>query len=361
MLKGNKKRLIGVLLYVFISSVLLSAEISWGDYFLDFYDSAGKFRLYWNGNEEKEPLMSPDDPRTSHCAIFEDDDLYVLGSSDQFTNTFNTSRDGGFFIWRSEKLIVRQEIHFVAPDYLSVSFFISNTSENSVKSGVKILIDTVYEGYNRFLFSDNGEKQVVDNEYGLQEAENLDFCVAGPLDSNPLKALMVSPLAYPPDSIVVANRKRLEKADFSYRVSEGRDFSDSPESHDDSAIMLLFSPQDILPGSTIVRSFALKAIDPGESEEFADARGADGGVSPEVLEIPDTEPEKSAESVEERDSPVIMKTKINFIEESLDKIGQIKSIIDSLPNPGMLSESTLDRLDLMIEELEQLSSDENTK
>jgi len=361
MLKSNERRLISVLLFTLTISSLFSSDISWGDYFLEFYETTGKFRLYWNGDDEKEPLFSANDPQTSHFSIFEDGSLYLLGSSDQFKKTFNTTRDGGFFIWRSKKLIVRQEIRFVAPDSLSVSFFISNTSENSVKSGIKVLLDTVFEGDARFLFSDNGDKMIIDHEYGLQETKDFDFCISGPLQNNPSKALMVYPLAYPPDRIIVGNRNRLEKADYAFRVSENWDFSDTQNSLDDSALMLLFSPRDILPGNTTVISFALKAVDPEKTAETEEASEEDLGNIPDREEVPVSEQEGSIESVYETDSPVLMETKINFIEESLAKIGQIKSIIDSLTNPGMLSVSTLDRLDLMIEELEQLSSDESTK
>lgn len=340
-----------------ISAFSFAVEISQNGYTVDFLETDGSLKIFWSENGVKEPLFSIEDPKSTSFSIFDDGTLYALGSFINFKKTFNSSEDGGVFIWRSKRLIVREEVKLSSPDYVSISFSISNASEEVVESGMKIVFDTIYEGVDRFNISVNGTGKVINDEFEVESLDNLDYCRSGPLGLDGQTVLEIYPLNTIPDRLVFANWSRLNKADFQYRTVEGRNFSNAPYSADDGALMLLYSPREILPGNTLVISLALKAV---KAEDIIESSTDNVSVRSNSQSFQDSGSEETVTDEKNDNNQSGLKAgEILFLKNALVKVGQIRDIIESLTNPGMLTDVTLDRLELLIEELEQLNVDES--
>ncbi|WP_184743051.1 hypothetical protein [Spirochaeta isovalerica] len=243
-----------------------------------------------------------------------------------------------------------------------MGFSISNASETPVNTGLKILLDTVFEAENRFLFSEDEIQNYVNSEYEVESSKSFDYCISGLIDRDRKKALMVLVQNTSPDKIVAANWSRLNEADFQYRANIGRSFTSAPYSKNDSAIMFLYFPRNLLPGNTLAVSLILRAVDTADSQDSVSINLKD--ESPESTEtqtisttVNEVETSEASETLQQNQRG----GKKTFLVQSLVKIKQIRDIIDSLSNPGMLTDSTLDYLEKLMEELEKLNADESAE
>lgn len=423
-MKKHLKINIAFLVIFLVFTVFINAnEISYGGNKLEIRENSGRFRLYSNNNEGKEfSLLSDGDPRTSSFSVYEGNAFYTLGDTFRFKRRFSESDDGGEFTWESRKLFVVQEYSLSYEGELTISINITNTTESPIKTGLKILLDTDFEDEQRFVLSASGERKIVNSELEINDVESLEFLTSGAL-SDKDKALMVYPSGTIPNRIILGNWDKLDDADYYFRTVEGRDFNNPPYSINDSAVLLLYSPRDVLPGNTLGFSLVLKIIDsvaspelipspikyveaeeipvepvvtvttgqpetagtvpeeipedevadieenipdepveevsgePPVEEEISSQKDPDPVPAPEIASDPVVEQEP--EALEEPEKLIPLKK--DFLDQSLESIGEISDIIELLSNPGMITDSSLAQLEELIENLEKLKADENTQ
>lgn len=282
------------LLFILFSCALYGNVVTLGGNKLDIRESSGRFKFYSEDDKGKElSLISDGDPRTSSFSIFEDNAFYTLGDTFRFRRRFVEKDLGGIFTWESRNLKVVQEFELSYEGELKLSFNITNSSEAPLKTGLKILFDSAFEDDKRFVLSTGTDRKIINSEYEMDDAVQLEFIASGAL-SGKGKGLMIYPLSPDPNRLVLGNWDILDDADYYYRSVEGRNFNNPPYSINDSAILLLYSPRDVLPGNTVGFSLVLKVIDSVESPEQIPSPVKESAEAPK--ETVATEPSVVAES-----------------------------------------------------------------
>lgn len=384
-----KSRLLFIITAFFFSLPISSSEITAGDYTLDLLENNGTFRFFVNTADGVVDLVSGTDPGTSGFFIYENDNFYSLGSSFRYRETYVEKDSGGVFSWNSKNLSIVQEYSINAIGELKVDLSISNKTEAPVRTGLKFLLDAAFEHEDRFAVYRKGEPQVVDSEWEALEGQMSEYWTSGILGEN-RKALKVSDFSPAPDRLIFGNWDRLVDADYYYNTVVGRNFSNPPYSINDSAVLHLYSPVDILPGNSISFSFLLKGInavdnisaliDDAPEEAIATAAlvqeehvvvesETQQDKSEEIEEIAEAEEEVEKVQKEPIEEPVEelepeTETQDNTLEmltQMLETTGRISDIISLLSNPGMITDSNIKRLEELIDDLEELKLNEDTQ
>lgn len=388
-----KNRLVTFLIFICLSLSLNATEITAGDYNLELLENNGTFRFSVRTADGPIDLISNTDPSTSGFYIYEKDSFYSLGSSLRYRETYVEKDLGGVFSWNSKNLSIVQEFALNSSGELKIDLTISNKTEEPLRTGLKFLLDSVFEIEHRFAVSVDGDTKPVDSEWEHSGDKTLDAWFSG-VAGDQRKALKVIPLSPEPDRLIIGNWDRLDKADFYYSTVSGRNFSNPPYSIDDSAVLHLYSPEDVLPGNSLSFSILLKAVDTVDdlallNKQESVASESVAVVTEPVLE-PEPEPEPVAEVEEEKvEIPAEIETvkddvavepvetaaadeqeeddepegpgRVEKINQILETVGDISDIIALLANPGMITETNLSKLEKLIDDLEVQKINEDTE
>lgn len=327
---------------------------------LNLNEENGNFRLSDIQNVESVVyFFSDSDPSTSGLYIYEDNEFYSLSASLRYKGTFSPMENGGVYTWTSKKLAVIEKITLETDGFLHMETSITNISEVSVRSGLKLLIDTSSRE-NTYTYEIPGTSLPVSAEWensANDEAVQWEADIAGTE-----RRLVFQSDVEGPERTIIANWDRLEDSGYSYKSVPGRNFSNAPYSINDSAVLELFGPSDILPGNSLVFSFRLGSpIDSVIASEDAIVQTAVSEESPEDPAEPETLLEKTG-PVEVQELPAEEQSSgshLQLIDRKLETMHQISVIMEMLSRPGMITDSNISRLEELIDELEVTDSDEN--
>lgn len=175
-----------LLIFLLIPVFLHSRSIESENFLLEINEESGIFRFASTaGGGDDLYLFSDKLPETTNISIFEDDGFYLTGDSSHFELSFTGDEFGGTLESLSEKLSVSQEVHFDDTGEILVEITIRNRSETPVSSGMKFLLDNIFEKEDRFSVSDNGKITKVNKEWEDGEVRQFESFTAGSIEFIP--------------------------------------------------------------------------------------------------------------------------------------------------------------------------------
>ncbi|MDR2177336.1 MAG: hypothetical protein LBP20_04750 [Treponema sp.] len=249
------------LVFLALAPVLSASGAEYEDGFirLSLNPALGRFSLYYLTNpayRKYEALFMDQDPRTSVLTLKLNNKTYRLGESREFN-----IREGGTarqpsLIFESSTLVVRQEFSFIctgnslAANGIKISFHIENKSRRRIQAGLRLLLDTkLGETSITPFITDN---RMIQEESVFNAGDGLDgYWVSGSADGPALMGSLAAGVDRVPDSVHIANWKRLNDVPWSLDFVQGRKFNNPPYSIRDSAVAYYYEPVRIDGGEQV--------------------------------------------------------------------------------------------------------------
>ncbi len=220
------------------------------------------------GKSKYEPLWFNGDPRTSFIAVNVDGRIYRMGSTQEYQTTQRRIQNGVEIEYRSVTNRVTQRIMLaaLAGSRVANGFIMQLEVENYTSRDMKIMLKQVCDTWlgessgNHFALASN--PRVTDEMFLNHDANELYIVSPG---ENASIALLFD-AAPRPDSVVIANWKRLSDSQFFYDSELMRGFTLSPYSINDSALGLYWS-QRVVPAKATLKVES-RWISGGSGDEF---------------------------------------------------------------------------------------------
>lgn len=220
------------------------------------------------GKSKYEPLWFNTDPRTSFIAISIDNRIYRMGSSQEYQTTQRRIQNGIEIEYRSVTNRVTQRIMLaaLAGSRVANGFVIELEVENYTSRDMKMMLREVCDTWlgenrgNHIALASN--PNVIDEMF--LDATSKEPYIVSPGENASVALLFDSEPR--PDSVVVANWKRLSDSKFSYDSQLMQGFTLSPYSVNDSALGLYWNER-IVPAKSAVK-VASRWLSGGPGNEF---------------------------------------------------------------------------------------------
>jgi hypothetical protein len=262
-------RLFSALCFLFLAAAgLESAEFINGSVRLVLHEDTGRFSLYRVNDESRlryEPFFSDQDPRTSYFTVSIDGKVYKLGDAYSFKISLRSDPDKPALVFDSQAFRVIEEFVFIKTpgsalnNGVAINVSIINRNSQNAGVGLRFLLDTnLGEGGAQPPFFT--EVRPVGSETVIEKTgpETRWISRSGSLS---LMGSITVPDGTGPDSVMFANWKRLNDAQFKAQYTAGRNFNAPPYSVGDSAVCYYFEPRSLGRGETRVCSLMLAPQD----------------------------------------------------------------------------------------------------
>lgn len=371
----NKRLVLFAFILLCIDTQIYSTTIDYDRYKLDLNEQSSRFKLFKkNTDGDFISVISASDVRTTTFSIYENNSFYKLGDSSRFKRSFQEDESGGTFHWSSKELFIVQKYILDVNGFLEIKFIITNISTSPKSVGMKLVLDTNYENEDFYYMKEQDAYKEIKKEYEVSDPSGNFFWTSGVRNSSGA-SIMGIPSTSIPSRIVFANWELLNNADYDYESVNNREFNNPPYSINDSAVMYLYDPEDLLPQNSIQISYLFRAISSVNSfnEIIFEKR--------KVIERPENLSNRAPHNIsneqiiikktvlEGTDLPAKMddktelfaseNTKEKQISEKLETLSDIQGIIESISRPGILVESDLVQLESLINNLEEIDKNEN--
>ncbi|MDR2210435.1 MAG: hypothetical protein LBO65_03075 [Spirochaetaceae bacterium] len=243
-----------------------AAEYTDGRIRLVINENTGRFSLYFMTDIAREryfPFFVDQDPRTSFLALMVNNRNYRMGESASFKTKLGGTPSNPALIFESSFLTVTEEFSFIRTGSSSLTngirltITIHNRGEQPIEAGVRFLIDTILGEEDSSHFST--DRRQIRSEAVIDASSGDAYWIS----RGSLLALMGSVEAQGtrPDSIHLANWKRLNDTPWKIPLVSGRNFNFLPYSINDSAVCYYYEPAVINPGGFRAISVVLAAED----------------------------------------------------------------------------------------------------
>jgi hypothetical protein len=246
-----KGPVLGVLVFC-LTLPLFGAEYEDGFIRLVLNPVLGRFSLYYltdPGRRKYEALFMDQDPRTSVLSLSCDNKIYRLGESEEFKVSEGGSADRPALIFESSFLTVTEEFSFIstggseAANGIKVNFTIENKSRRRVRAGLRLLLDTKLGESTTSPFRTNDraiQEETIFNAVGPDR-----YWISDTAEGPSLMGSISAVVERVPDSVHIANWKRLNDVPWSLDLVQGRKFNNPPYSIRDSAVAYFYEPVQI--------------------------------------------------------------------------------------------------------------------
>ena len=240
-----------------LSFNLNAAEYSDGQLRLVIHEATGRFSLYSLETGTPQALFSDRDPRTSFLSVMVNDRSYKLGDTFSFRIRLEQSRP--LLTFESPFMIVSQEFSFVrvssGSNGVRITITMENRGDRSLPAGARFLLDTsLGEGLSATPIA-TGRKTISSETLitrydgdGFWKDSNGSLSISGSLNTG-------SP--EDPDSVHIANWKKLADVTWKAPYQQGRNFNAPPYSVRDTAVCYYFEPRSLGPGERRTMAFTL--------------------------------------------------------------------------------------------------------
>jgi hypothetical protein len=278
-----KKLLIGLLLVFTCVMPLLALELKEGRMRLVVDERSGRFIIYYQTEANAAtwlPLLYDQENKTTYPTLLVDQRTFKLGESSDFRTQVSKLGSTVVIEYRSAFCTVIQTISFLASkpgmaaNGVLIKFEITNTAERDASIGLRFLFDTwLGEQNNRHFLTDSGT--LLTNETVLRADTNIKWVVS-PKDAQSGTAFFVEAKGQRPDSIILANWKRLNDVPWSFDSQPNRNFTLLPYSINDSAIAYFYNAQTLRRGASREIFILMGAAYTGDfqTEKLVDAKEA---------------------------------------------------------------------------------------
>ena len=325
--------------FCMISFNLGALELKEGRIKLILHENSGRISVYWQNklaSEEYTSLLLKQDPRTSGIILISNNRLLRLGDTFEFRQSVENTRTGAAFVWESKQLKVTESFSFVTSpgssiaDGVKIEIEIENISEDSLSVGMKYLFDTwlgeTNKGKEHFFTSDGSG---ISSETVLKGLLPDYWISAEKADADTgLLMMLDNEVVTSPDSVIIANWKRLDESGWTLNTKEDRNFNLLPYSINDSAVAHYYEPLRLPSGSKRLITLVL-------------GNNVDGGFRTTGK----TEASSDLDDLYNRVS-------------TENTSGNVESLENSIRNELTLTEDLITHIDRLIESDEPLSDNE---
>ncbi len=248
------------ILCVIGSVAIYSFELKEGRIKIDIHENLGRFSAYYLYDIKKNkyvPLFLDQDPRTTSLSIVEGNKVYRMGESSTFKQMIESTRDGAKFVWRSSTLEVTEEISFInsssspVSDGILITIKVKNISETTSTVGIRYIFDT-YLGEDSNIHFKTDEVGKISGETSYNKF-NVPAYIISPDDTEKFDGFQIMQQGKGitiPDTVILANWKRLNDATWDYEVRSSRNFNQLPYSINDSGIAMYYKQQNLSAGNS---------------------------------------------------------------------------------------------------------------
>ena len=251
-MKKSKAWMLFVFLYSFIPVFAYSAEFISGALRLVLHEDTGRFSLYalGEGNQrQSQALFAAQDPRTSFLSVMVNDRSYKLGDSASFRTRVSQDAINPSLVFESSFMHVTMEFTFTRnpvsseTNGVSVSITLENRSDRQINTGARFLLDThLGEGISPLHFTT--DRRTILSEALLSGTDGDRFWT----DTNnrvSLTGSLYTGVRGEPDSVHIANWKKLSDASWRAQYHHGRNFNFPPYSVNDTAVCYYYEPHPL--------------------------------------------------------------------------------------------------------------------
>ncbi|MEN6297102.1 MAG: hypothetical protein ABFC92_04040 [Rectinema sp.] len=293
------------------------------------------------GKSKYEPLWFNGDPRTSFITISVDNRIYRMGYSQEYQTSQRRIQNGIEIEYRSVTNRVTQRIMFaaLAGSRVANGFIIELEVENYTSRDMKIMLKEVCDtwlGENTGNHIALASKPKVTDEMLLNSDSKEPYIISPGQDASIALLFDSDPR---PDSVVIANWKRLSDSKFFYDSELMRGFTLSPYSVNDSALGLYWNDK-IVPAKGVVKVES-RWLSGGPGSEF---------ISWLTQNYPPKEAEETQAISQKNASPGISSGFSLDVEAIQALVSRIDSAIENIDNV------TDEDLQLILSELEALEN-----
>lgn len=242
--------------FLLVPLSISALELSQGNLILQVHENTGRFSLYQGRRESRvrpQALFVDQDPRTSFSSVLINNRTYRLGETSVFTLNTETNDSSIILRWESDVAQVTQTFSLSSdpkdPSFVFLRMDISlyNISMGDIDIGYRFCLDTnLGERAEHHFTSDTG--RVITGESMLFPARDSDTNL---ISANERAAFMLSinhSKLIAPDSVHIANWKRLSDAPWKAPHLPGRNFNNLPYSVNDSAVSLYYNHRRLARG-----------------------------------------------------------------------------------------------------------------
>lgn len=340
---------------VIVTYSLGAAEFNDGQLRLTINEATGRFSLYSLNSGRPAALFSDKDPRTSFLSVIVNDRLYKMGDSVTFRTRLDES--GPALIFESSFMTVKQEFSFVkgpgAANSVKITITLENSSDREYSTGARFLLDTAlgeaYGGEPIFTNRRTLNTETLINRYDgdtyWTDREDM-LSLSGSINTG-------SP--EDPDSVHIANWKKLSDVTWKAPYQSGRNFNSPPYSLRDTAVCYYFEPRALGRGEKMKAAFFLGMnLDVGFEGIIAASRTSIAPVIPvisafdvdEPLDEPLVEVRVPVSAPEETNSPLQ-----NSREEDLEMLRILIARIETHIAEGTGTDGELNELEVAVDML----------
>ncbi|MDR1443421.1 MAG: hypothetical protein LBI94_00930 [Treponema sp.] len=247
------RRFKGPVLAVFafcLAVPLFGAEYEDGFIRLALNPDLGRFSLYYMtdpARQKYEALFMDQDPRTTVLTLSYDNKTYRLGESEEFKISERGGAGTPALVFESSSLRVTEEFSFIttggseAANGIKINFLIENTGRRRVRAGLRLLLDTKLGESMASPFRTGS--RVIQEETVFDAAGSDRYWISG--EGPSLMGSISAAVDRVPDSVHIANWKRLNDVSWSLDFVQGRKFNNPPYSIRDSAVAYFYEPVQI--------------------------------------------------------------------------------------------------------------------
>jgi hypothetical protein len=253
----------------------------------------GRFSLYYLTDPEHqkyEAMFMDQDPRTSVLTLSWDNKTYRLGESGEFNIREAGTAKQPSLIFESASLAVTEEFSFIrtggsrAANGIKISFRIENKAKRRVQAGLRFLLDTKLGESGMTPFST--DNRMIQEEIVFNADNGIDgYWVSGTTEGPSLMGSLAAGADRVPDSVHIANWKRLNDVPWSLDLVQGRRFNNPPYSIRDSAVANYYEPARINAGDSASFYLLLASRDTGGFVSFGPSEGFPVPLAEEELAV----------------------------------------------------------------------------
>jgi len=301
------------------------------------------------GKSKYEPLWYDGDPRTSFIVADVDGRIYRMGSSQEYQTIQRRISNGIEIEYKSITTRVTQRIMFAAlagsrvANGFTIELQVDNFTSRDIKVSLKEVCDTWLGEKQSNHFALKSNPNVID-ETSLDASSNEPYVVSP--GQNASIALLLN-TTQGPDSVIIANWKRLSDSQFAYDSELMRGFTLAPYSTNDSALGLYWNER-IVPAKGSV-SVASQWLTGGPGSEFMPwlAQNYTPPPAPDASIPQDSTADQTTAPTDQSQSALPASTAfdVSDIEAVINKIDSALQNIDTLSEADL--QSILSELDTL--------------
>ncbi len=255
----NYRSLASFLFLISLLTRLHAFDIEQGNLVLRIYESTGYFSLYERQTQAGNkliPLFADQDPRSSFSTILINNREFKLGQTSYFKLFTTQGENSASLYWESPVLHMEQKFSFIQDPLHSSRIFLNmelsfyNVGNGSIDIAYRYLLDTYLGEKTRTHFTTDTRREVA-AETLIFPAIDEDRIIYSANESTGLMLSIKNKGRINPDSIHIANWKRLSDYPWKLIFKENRNFNNLPYSVGDSAVTYYFNNRNLMRGQVI--------------------------------------------------------------------------------------------------------------